>query len=117
MKTIDIHGEYYNENPYKVRETCRAIIIRDDNILISYETKTDQLMLPGGGLELKEFIATSNGHDYYEFLVSNLRPNECKWLCYGILVKPVNNTIKITYYIRSTYFTGNLKGNFEYNIS
>lgn len=68
-------------------------------------------------LELKEFIATSNGHDYYEFLVTNLRPNECKWLCYGILVKPVNNNIKITYHIRSTYSTGNLKGNFEYNIS
>ena len=66
--------------------------------------------------ELKEFIATSNGRDYYDFLVSNLRPNECKWLCYGILVKPVNNTIKITYHIRLTYSTDDLKGNFEYNV-
>ena len=35
-------------------------------------------------LELKEFIATAKGRDYYEFDVGNLRPNECKWLCYGL---------------------------------
>lgn len=65
-------------------------------------------------LELKEFIATANGRDYYEFDVSNLRPNECKWLCYGLLIKPVDNAIKITYYIRSSHSTGNLCGTLEY---
>lgn len=54
MKTIAIYGKYYNENPSKVREACRAIIVEDDNILISYETNTDQLMIPGGGLESRE---------------------------------------------------------------
>ena len=54
MKTINIFGDCYNENPTKVREACRAIIVKDDNILISYEEKTNQLMLPGGGIELGE---------------------------------------------------------------
>ena len=56
-------------------------------------------------LELKEFIATAKGRDYYEFDVGNLRPNECKWLCYGLLVKPVNNAIKIKYIIFKRYVT------------
>lgn len=65
-------------------------------------------------LELMEFIATANGRDYYVFDVSNLRPNECKWLCYGLLIKPVENAIKITYQIRSAHSTGNLSGTLEY---
>ena len=54
MKTINIYGKSYNENPTKVREACRAIIVKDNNILISYEEKNNQLMLPGGGIELEE---------------------------------------------------------------
>ena len=65
-------------------------------------------------LELKEFIATANGRDYYEFDLGNLRPNECKWLCYGLLIKPVENAIKITYSIRSAHSTGNSNGTLEY---
>lgn len=67
-------------------------------------------------LELKEFIATANGRDYYEFDVGNLRPNECKWLCYGLLIKPVDNAIKITYHIRSAHSSGNLSGTLKYFI-
>lgn len=65
-------------------------------------------------LELKEFIATANGRNYYEFDINNLRPNECKWLYKGLLIKPVDNTIKITYYIRSLHSSGNLGKTLEY---
>lgn len=54
MKSINIYGNCFNKKPANVREACRAIIVKDDNILISYETKTDQLMIPGGGLESGE---------------------------------------------------------------
>ena len=64
MKNIDIYGKYYNENSSKVRENCRAIIVKYDNILISYETKTDQLMIPGGGLE--------SGETYEQCLISEI---------------------------------------------
>ena len=51
MKVIDIVGENYFGEWDKTRTACRAIIFKDDKILLSYETKHDQWMLPGGGLE------------------------------------------------------------------
>ncbi len=63
--------------------------------------------------ELQEFIATTNGLDYYEFDVSSLRPGECKWLCCGLLIKPASETVKITYHIHSTHSAGDLCGTFE----
>ena len=35
----------------KTRTACRGIIIENSKILLSYETVTDQWMIPGGGLE------------------------------------------------------------------
>lgn len=51
MKTIDIIGENYFGHWGKSRTACRAIVIRDGRMLLSYETKTGQWMLPGGGIE------------------------------------------------------------------
>ena len=48
---IDIVGENYFGKWDKTRTACRGIIIRNGEILLSYETVTDQWMLPGGGLE------------------------------------------------------------------
>lgn len=67
-------------------------------------------------LELQEFVATANGYGYFEFNVGNLRPNECKWLSYGMLLKPVDNIIRITYQIHSTHSTGNLSGTLEFTV-
>lgn len=54
MKTIDIIGDNYFGKWDKTRTACRGIIIRGNEILLSYETLTEQWMLPGGGLEGKE---------------------------------------------------------------
>ena len=51
MKIKEIIGDNYFGNWANTRTACRAIIIREGEILLSYETKTDQWMLPGGGLE------------------------------------------------------------------
>ena len=51
MKTIEIYGDNYFGRHSITRTACRAIIIIDDMVLMSYEKKTDQYMLPGGGLE------------------------------------------------------------------
>ena len=64
--------------------------------------------------ELKEFIAATNGQGYYEFEVQNLRPGECKWLCSGMLIKPINKQVKINYQIHSKYSTGVLRGELEF---
>lgn len=54
MKTIDIVGENYFGKWDKTRTACRGIVIDGEKILLSYETRTDQWMLPGGGLEENE---------------------------------------------------------------
>ena len=39
-----------------VRYACRGIIVRDDEILIGYETNVDQYIIPGGGVEDNETL-------------------------------------------------------------
>jgi len=41
MKVIDIVGENYFGKWDKTRTACRAVIIKDNKMLLSYETKTD----------------------------------------------------------------------------
>lgn len=52
MKQINIFGDNYNAKKSKVREACRAFIVNDGKILISYENKNSQLMLPGEDLSV-----------------------------------------------------------------
>lgn len=66
-------------------------------------------------LELQEFIAKTDGRGYYEFDVSTLRAGECKWLCCGLLMRPVDDTISISYQIHSAYSTGDLAGTLEWH--
>lgn len=54
MKTISIVGENHFGKWDKTRTACRGVILDGTNMLLSYETVTDQWMLPGGGLEENE---------------------------------------------------------------
>lgn len=66
-------------------------------------------------LELQEFIAKTDGRGYYEFNVETLRAGECKWLCGGLLIRPVDGTISITYQVHSTHSAGELTGTLEWH--
>ena len=66
--------------------------------------------------ELQEFIASTGGRRYYEFNIANLRPSECRWLCYGMLVRPINGEVKLNYQIHSTYSMGDLSGILEMKV-
>ena len=59
--------------------------------------------------ELQEYVASSAGLEYYEFNVDSLRPNECRWLSQGLLVKP-NEGFNIRYQIHSAHSSGDLSG-------
>lgn len=59
--------------------------------------------------ELQEYIASPEGPGYYEFEVDSLRPNECKWLSQGLLVK-ANEGFIIRYQIHSAHSAGDLSG-------
>ena len=54
MKIITIIGNNYVGSYLHTRTACRALIIKDNEILLSYERNTDQYQLPGGGLEKGE---------------------------------------------------------------
>ena len=62
MKTIDIYGDNRFEKQTKTRVACRGIVISDGKILMSYEVKTDQWFIPGGGVNPRRliFLAISN---------------------------------------------------------
>ena len=64
-------------------------------------------------LELEEYIASTDGRGYYEFDVQNLRPGECRWLCCGMLLKPVYGAVTVHYQIHSAHSTGELSGDLK----
>ena len=51
METINIYGDNRFAEHTKIREACRGIVINAGKILLSYEVKTEQWMIPGGGME------------------------------------------------------------------
>jgi len=67
--------------------------------------------------ELEEFIASTGGRGYYEFDVTSLRPGECRWLCCGMLIRPVDGKVKVHYQIHSSNSTGDLNGRLETNVN
>ena len=54
MNNLEIIGNNYFGKYACIRETSRAVILKDGKILLSYETKNDIWMLPGGGKEIGE---------------------------------------------------------------
>lgn len=51
MKTVIIKEPNHDGNFKYTRETCRAAIVRRNQILMSHETAIDQWLFPGGGVE------------------------------------------------------------------
>ena len=65
MKKIDIIGDNYFGKWDKERTACRGIVINKNDILLSYETLTDNWMIPGGGIENDEAdVETACGNGY-----------------------------------------------------
>ncbi|MBO4928335.1 MAG: APH(3') family aminoglycoside O-phosphotransferase [Clostridiales bacterium] len=101
MKILDIIGENYFGKWTSTRTGCRAVIIKDEKILMSYETKTGQWMLPGGGLEENESC---------EECVIREVSEEC-----GVLIRPSSCVLEIDEYYEdckwlNLYFFGEVTG-------
>lgn len=77
MKKIDIFGENYSGKYDKIRVACRGIIIKGCEILLSYETVTDQWMLPGGGVEENESLTECCVREIEEETGFLVQPSEC----------------------------------------
>ncbi len=90
MKTIDIYGDNRFEKQTKTRVACRGIVISDGKILMSYEVKTDQWFIPGGGLE--------NDENLEECCVRELAEET------GYAVKPTRQLLTIHEYYEEWFF-------------
>ena len=77
MRTIEITGDNYFGKWTETRTACRGIILQDKRILMSYETTTDQWMIPGGGLESDENELTCCAREVEEETGILVLPSEC----------------------------------------
>ena len=59
-------------------------------------------------VELEDVIASTEGNDFYDFEISSLRPNEIRWLSKGMLIRPCNGIIRISYSIHSDHSDGKI---------
>ena len=104
MKSIEIIGANYAGNWDRARRACRAILAKDGKILCSYETVTDQWMIPGGGLE--------DGESEEACCIREVREET------GFLIRPSECFLEIDEYYQherfiSRYFTGEITGETE----
>ena len=60
MKIINILGENRFEVQTKTREACRAIVIRDGQILLTYEVNMDQWFIPGLDDRMQHSLSTES---------------------------------------------------------
>ena len=77
MKKIDIIGKNYFGAYTKTRTACRAVVVRNNELLLLYETLTDQWMLPGGGIESGETEEECCIRETAEETGVVVRPSEC----------------------------------------
>ncbi len=57
IEEAEIISEHHSDPPERIRHSGRAIIIKDNKILLSHELNTNIYMSPGGGLEEHETLA------------------------------------------------------------
>ena len=77
----------------KARVSCRGIVIRDGKLLLSYESKKDVYMSPGGGLE--------SGEAPEECCVREIKEET------GYLTRVISPIVTIDEYFDDTLFTAN----------
>jgi ADP-ribose pyrophosphatase YjhB (NUDIX family) len=51
MKKIQLINDDYWGHFERLRHACRGIVVSDGKVLLSYETKNNKYMIPGGGVE------------------------------------------------------------------
>ena len=77
MDTVSIVGENYFGAWRYTRTACRGIVRRDGDILLCFETRTGQYMIPGGGMEPGEDAAGCCAREVAEETGLLVRPGRC----------------------------------------
>ncbi|MCR5735282.1 MAG: serine hydrolase [Lachnospiraceae bacterium] len=92
MKTVEILGANRFETYTKTRESSRAIIIKDGNILLTHELNSGWWLLPGGGLEA--------GETYEECVIREVKEET------GYLVRPIRRFLIMNEYYEEYRYSG-----------
>ena len=87
------YAKIYSDPPERIREGCRAIIVKDNKVLLSWEERKNVYMSPGGGLE--------NDESLEECVVRELQEEA------GYKVKPVKPFVKVNEYCYETLWVNN----------
>ena len=108
MDIIEIKGNNYFGKYDHIREACRAIIVRNGKILLSYETKDDIWMIPGGGIEAgetdEECVAREVGEETGNLFI----PSQC--------VLEIDEYYEDAKYV-SKYFVGTITGTIQTHLT
>lgn len=92
-ETIIQYARRYSDPPEGVRDSSRAIIVKDGRILLTYEANTGVYMSPGGGIE--------PGETHEECCVRELREEA------GYIVKPTEKFVTVNEYCYETMYISN----------
>ena len=57
MKNLQLINDDYLGYVNRLRHACRGIVVNDGKVILSYESKNDKYMIPGGGVEGDESYA------------------------------------------------------------
>ena len=57
MKNLQLINDDYRGYVNRLRHASRGIVVNDGKVLLSYESKNDKYMIPGGGVEGDESYA------------------------------------------------------------
>ncbi len=93
FERITQYAKIYSDPPERVREGCRAIIVKDNKVLLSCETRKNVYMSPGGGVE--------NGESFEECVIRELQEEA------GYKVKPVKPFVRVNEYCFETLWINN----------
>ena len=77
MERIEIVGANYFGHWSHTRTACRGVVLRGNEILLSYEAVTGQYMIPGGGLEAGETEADCCRREVAEETGAVVEPGAC----------------------------------------
>ena len=103
MKNLQLINDDYLGYVNRLRHACRGIIVNDGKVLLSYESKNDKYMIPGGGVEGDESYAECCERELLEetgfgggswSLMGRYAPNPnsmSNW-CYSFLAEGVTKT-------------------------
>lgn len=92
IKEIEILGDNRFETFTKTRDGCRAIIVKDGNILLTHERNSGWWLLPGGGLE--------EGETPEECVVREVEEET------GVIVRPIDKFLHVYEYYEEYRYGG-----------